>query len=117
MNFSARLSAWEALAVCIPWEADAQGHVGTSGDPGRTAGEGIGRWGFALDGCGRSPSPSSCVSHNCIYFRLNTVLKIQLIKCVCTTPKGFLQLHGDTCSSPDSSAFAVFLCLLLVAAS
>jgi len=45
VNFSARLSAWEALAVCIPWEADAQGHVGTSGDPGRTAGEGIGRWG------------------------------------------------------------------------
>ena len=75
------------------------------------------RGGFAPDGCGCSPSPSSCVSHNCVYFRLNTVLKIQLIKCVCTMPKGFLQLHGDTCSSSNSSAFAVFLCFLLVAAS
>lgn len=65
MNFSRSLSALEALTVSIPWEADAQGHICRSGNPGWTeAGETGGE--CAPDRCGRRPSLLPCASPNCL---------------------------------------------------
>lgn len=55
-----------------------------SARPGTLAGqqERNRRRGLLLVGVDAAPPLSSCVSHNCVYFRLNIVLKIQLIKCL-----------------------------------
>lgn len=109
MNFSTCLSAWEAQAVSSPWVSDAQGHIGRSGDPGWTEGEG--RGGESLP-CVGSPFPS--VSHHFFYSRPRAVLTVQIIKCVCTALKCFLQSHRDTLVAPQTFLSLPFpLCLPL----